>query len=143
MILFDSVSHRFLQWLKRFYLSVTDWHTYSQYKYFCSKLLQNSCTNLVQNLCCIVIDAPIFAVQKIKLFIHLQIYKKFWKQPLYFLGNFLASFCIFFSSLATRRSTFLMSSAGGSSSGLMPRWFNIPRTLRLFCTCSAVMLVSP
>lgn len=47
-------------------------------------------------------------------------------------GSFLVSFCISFSSFATRRSTFLMSSAGGNSSGLIPRWPNILRTLRLF-----------
>lgn len=50
----------------------------------------------------------------------------------HFFGNLCVSFCISFSSFANFRSTFLMSSAGGRFSGLIPRWFSIPRTLRLF-----------
>ena len=40
-------------------------------------------------------------------------------------------------------SSFLISSAGGSSSGLMPRCPNMSRTLWLFCMCSRVMGSSP
>ena len=58
-------------------------------------------------------------------------------------GNFRVFFSIDLSSLDTRRSNVFTSSAGGSSSGLMPRFPNISRTERLFCTCSDVMGCSP
>ena len=48
------------------------------------------------------------------------------------LGNLRLVFSIFFSSLAARRSSFLISSAGGSCSGFIPRLPNISRTLVLF-----------
>ena len=47
----------------------------------------------------------------------------------FFLGSFGEDFSILFSSEATRRSSFLMSSAGGSSSGRIPRLPSISLTL--------------
>src|SRR5690606_27969142 len=58
-------------------------------------------------------------------------------------GSLPERFSSFFSSDFTRLSSFLMSSSAGRCSGWMPRWPSMPRTLRLFCTCSSVMRVSP
>ena len=55
-------------------------------------------------------------------------------------GNLFVSFSIFFSSPDTRRSIFLISSASGSSSGLIPRLPSISRKHKIvvltFCTTS-------
>lgn len=49
----------------------------------------------------------------------------------------------FFSSDFNLRSSFLMSSSGGRSSGRIPRPKSIDRTLELFWTCSCVIEFSP
>ena len=49
----------------------------------------------------------------------------------------------FFCSLARRRSTFFMSSAGGKFSGTIPRCISMLRTAALFSMCSFSILVLP
>jgi len=71
----------------------------------------------------------------------LRIQKSCWPfSRFYFLVLFSNAFLF---SLANLRSTFFTSSAGGRSSGTIPRWMSIWRTAALLSTCSLVICVSP
>ena len=61
--------------------------------------------------------------------LHRALIKSFIAFYFLFFGSFCEACSNFFSSRATLRSNFLMSSAAGSSSGLIPRSPNIARTL--------------
>ncbi len=60
----------------------------------------------------------------------------------FFLGNS-TPWSLFFSAVFICLSSFFRSSAGGSSSGLIPRSLSMDRTLLLFWMCSSVMGRSP